>query len=180
MDPDTATGVRLDVGGRLPALTRANGTPVWRPQYTRDSVILAVLHGAECEPCTRFRHDLARAQPDFRAWDGKLVIAVTGELEGRAGAAEPAVAKAETSRGTGPGAAEPAVVNVEKARGTELPLTEPAVARVPDRVGEPPAVVIADRFGHIYHVEAGGPAHALSEPRQLEEWLRFIGTQCPE
>jgi hypothetical protein len=57
---------------------------------------------------------------------------------------------------------------------------EPAVARVPDAVGGPPAVIIADRFGHIYHVEAGGQAHAFSEPRELEEWLRFIGTQCPE
>jgi hypothetical protein len=162
MDPDSEIGISLDIGGRLPALTRADGVHVWRPQYTRDSVLLAVLHGAECEPCTRYRHDLARAQPDFRAWDGKLVIAVPDDHEGAAGVAEPAAAKAE------------------RARGTELPVAEPAVARVPDRVGEPPAVIIADRFGHIYHVEAGGPAHALSEPRQLEEWLRFIGTQCPE
>jgi hypothetical protein len=144
MDPDTASGASLDVGGRLPALTRADGTPVWRPQYTRDSVLLAVLHGAECGPCTRFRQDLTRAQPDFRAWDGKLVIAAPGDHEGAAGVAEP------------------------------------AVARVPDAVGGPPAVIIADRFGHIYHVEAGGQAHAFSEPRELEEWLRFIGTQCPE
>jgi hypothetical protein len=162
MDPDTATGVSLAMGDRLPALTRADRTPVWRPQYTRDSVLLAVLHGEECEPCTRYRHELARAQPDFRAWDGKLVIAVQGDHEGTAGVAEPAAARAE------------------RARGTERPVAEPAVARVPDRAGEPPAFIIADRFGHIYHVEAGGQAHAFPEPRQLEEWLRFIGTQCPE
>jgi hypothetical protein len=162
MDPDTETGASLDIGGRLPALTRADGTPVWRPQYTRDSVILAVLHGEKCEPCTRFRHDLVRAQPDFRAWDGKLVIAVPADHEGAATVAEPAEA------------------NALKPRGTESGEAEPTVARVPDRVGEPPAIIIADRFGHIYHVEAGGQAHAFPEPRQLEEWLRFIGTQCPE
>jgi hypothetical protein len=162
MDTDTASGASLDIGGRLPALTRADGTPVWRPQYTRDSVLLAVLHGEKCEPCTRFRRDLVRAQPDFRAWDGKLVIAVPGDHEGAATVADPAQA------------------NAPKPRGTESGEAEPALARVPDRVGEPPAVIIADRFGHIYHVEAGGQAHAFPEPRELEEWLRFIGTQCPE
>jgi hypothetical protein len=54
------------------------------------------------------------------------------------------------------------------------------VSGVIDTFGGAPRVIVADRFGHIYHVEDGGPAHALSEPRELEEWLRFIGTQCPE
>jgi hypothetical protein len=162
MDADTASGASFDIGGRLPALNRADGTPLWRPQYTRDSVLLAVLHGEKCEPCTRFRRDLVLAQPDFRAWDGKLVIAVAGDRGGAATVAEPAEANAPTPRGAESGEAEP------------------AVARVPDRVGETPAVIIADRFGHIYHVAACGQAHAFPEPRELEEWLRFIGTQCPE
>jgi hypothetical protein len=46
-------------------------------------------------------------------------------------------------------------------------------------VREAPRVVVADRFGDVYHV-AGGTSHQLTEPRELEEWLRFIATQCPE
>jgi hypothetical protein len=45
-----------------------------------------------------------------------------------------------------------------------------------------PAAAVVDRFGEIYHVwprdHAGcrpGP-----EPRELEEWLRFMALQCPE
>jgi hypothetical protein len=127
-------------GARLPVIVRTDGTPVWRPQYTRDAVLLAVLHGSGCEPCTRYRRALAAAEADFGAWGGRLLVALAGKVD---------------SEGE-------------------------AVASVPEGFGEAPGVVVADRFGQIYHIEHGGPEHALSEPRELEAWLRFIGTQCPE
>jgi hypothetical protein len=174
MNAVPVSGVGLAVGGRLPALIRADGSPVWRPQYTRDSVLLAALHGEDCEPCARFRSELERAQPDFRAWDGRLVIAVAGEETGAPAEANRAVAET--------GERDPALQVAGRGGGT-APAPEKshaAVARMPECVGVPPAIVVADRFGHIYHVAASGPTHSFPAPRELEEWLRFIGTQCPE
>lgn len=129
-------------GSRLPSLVGADGRPVWRPQYTRNPVVLAVLHGADCESCTDYRRNLVAARPDFRAWDGRLVVA------------------------------EPQPVDDMEA--------DTATVTVPDTFGGAPRVIVADRFGDVYHVREGGPAHELPEPRALEEWLRFIATQCPE
>jgi hypothetical protein len=42
------------------------------------------------------------------------------------------------------------------------------------------AVIVADRYGHIYDLCRAGAGHRLPPPRQLEEWLKFLGTQCPE
>lgn len=43
-----------------------------------------------------------------------------------------------------------------------------------------PAVIIADRYGQVYHVATAEDADGLLDARELEEWLRFLGTQCPE
>jgi hypothetical protein len=42
------------------------------------------------------------------------------------------------------------------------------------------AVIVADRYGHIYDACYTGEGHAFPSPRQLEEWLKFLGTLCPE
>jgi hypothetical protein len=112
-------------------------TPIWRPQYTRDAIVLAVLHGEAASHARATVDPLESAAPQFRQWDGRL--AVSGGRE-----------------------------------------AAPGDATVPAGVGEVPAIIVADRFGQIYHSEYGGADHALSEPRELESWLRFIGTQCPE
>jgi hypothetical protein len=45
---------------------------------------------------------------------------------------------------------------------------------------EDAAVVVADRYGQIFDESHAGGGHGLPEPRQLEEWLKFLGTLCPE
>jgi peroxiredoxin len=42
------------------------------------------------------------------------------------------------------------------------------------------AVIIADRYGHIYEACHAGEGHGLPSPQQLVEWLKFLGTLCPE
>ena len=43
------------------------------------------------------------------------------------------------------------------------------------------SLVIADQWGEIFHVEAGGPAvHPFPAPAEVAEWLRFVTIQCPE
>lgn len=41
-------------------------------------------------------------------------------------------------------------------------------------------VIVADRYGQIYEVCRTGAGHEFPPPRQLEEWLKFLGTLCPE
>jgi hypothetical protein len=70
-----------------------------------------------------------------------------------------------------------------RAAGSDAATPEAAVGathKVRDTFGGAPRVIVADRFGHIFHVEEGGQVHRLPEPRELEAWLRFLATQCPE
>lgn len=161
MRADDRTVRPLQPGSKLSALTDADGRVVWRPQYTRNPVVLAVLHGGACERCAEYQDELIAARPDFDAWDGRLVVAEETH-PGRQG------------RGTSDAAGARDVRAAPDAGGASGAVT------VPDTFGGAPRVVVADRFGDVYHVHEGGPAHELPEPRALEEWLRFIATQCPE
>jgi hypothetical protein len=139
MKTDEYAALPLRVGARLPTLCDAAGRPVWRPQYTRSPIVLAILHGDDCGPCSVYRNRLMAAQADFAAWDGRLAVVALAAMD-----------------------------------------APPGVLTVRDDFGGPPRIVVADRFGDVYHVEEGGAGHALPGPRVLEEWLRFIATQCPE
>jgi hypothetical protein len=41
-------------------------------------------------------------------------------------------------------------------------------------------VIVADRYGQIFYVCDAAEGHAFPSVRQLEEWLKFLGTLCPE
>lgn len=41
-------------------------------------------------------------------------------------------------------------------------------------------VIVADQYGQIFESSYAGGGHDLPAPRQLEEWLKFLGTLCPE
>jgi peroxiredoxin len=41
-------------------------------------------------------------------------------------------------------------------------------------------VIVADRWGQIYDACYAGGGHQFPARRQLEEWLKFLGTLCPE
>jgi hypothetical protein len=41
-------------------------------------------------------------------------------------------------------------------------------------------VIVADRYGQVFHIALAGPRHTLPPPRELAEWLKFLGTLCPE
>lgn len=42
------------------------------------------------------------------------------------------------------------------------------------------SVLVADRYGQIFHAAHAGDSHELTSPRDLEEWLKYLGTLCPE
>jgi hypothetical protein len=43
-----------------------------------------------------------------------------------------------------------------------------------------PGVVIADRWGDVYHVKDASRSADLPEPRDLLEWLQYVRNECPE
>jgi hypothetical protein len=43
-----------------------------------------------------------------------------------------------------------------------------------------PGVVVADRWGEVYHVKAAEQASQLPSPEELVDWLRYVQIQCPE
>jgi hypothetical protein len=42
------------------------------------------------------------------------------------------------------------------------------------------AIIIADRYGQVFEACHAGAGHRFPAPRQIEEWLKFLGTLCPE
>jgi hypothetical protein len=50
------------------------------------------------------------------------------------------------------------------------------------RVADPgsASVIVADRYGHIFQATHAAASHQLPPVRELEEWLKYLGTLCPE
>jgi hypothetical protein len=42
------------------------------------------------------------------------------------------------------------------------------------------AVIVADRYGQVFHAYGAGTGHQFPPPREIEEWLKYLGTLCPE
>ena len=72
---------------------------------------------------------------------------------------------------------------------TSLSLVEPRLAEYDSAVivttthidGVPsPGVVVADRWGEVYYIQAADRASQLPVPDELLDWLRYVQIQCPE
>lgn len=42
------------------------------------------------------------------------------------------------------------------------------------------AVLVADRYGQVFHITRPGKEHAFPSPPEIVEWLKYLGTLCPE
>lgn len=75
-----------------------------------------------------------------------------------------------------------AVVARLQARRTELTAHDTAVVITRQPVpGAPcPGVVIADRWGEIFHAAGASSSGQLPRSSDLVEWLRYVQMQCPE
>lgn len=60
--------------------------------------------------------------------------------------------------------------------GSFLPLGELPSAPT----GTPVPVRSSGRDSTVLEVSEAGTTHLLPAPREVEEWLKFLGTQCPE
>jgi hypothetical protein len=109
---------------------------------------------AACERCRAYLRELEAHHDDFAAWDGRVVVVVPGALE--------------------------AALQLREAVGVRSSVAADPEGRAPFAGEAGPALLVADRYGQLYHLARGGAEHRLPEPRELEEWLKFLATQCPE
>lgn len=143
---------RVGVGERLPALTleRVGGEPV-PLQRTRHGTSVLVLPHADCAACRDYLDRLGALADRFDAWGAAVLVVAAG--------------------GT------PAEPLSGRAAGVLLDADDRARAGL-GLAADEAAVVVADRFGTVYRVAAGG--HELIEPDDLLEEARYMGSLCPE
>lgn len=181
--PQLRDSPALRVGDRLPdlRLPRPDGTTRPLRGAHRDAVVVVALHDAGCDRCRRYLQELAAAAPRFRFWDGS-VRAVTADRDAHRlqAALGPAVDvlldadrtfldRVQHAAGSGDGTVDDTAdwTVGEAADGTA------------DGTVDGPVVLVADRFGQVFEILAA-PDHAAVGPRELEEWLKYLATQCPE
>ena len=183
------SSTRIQVGDRLPdlRLPRAGDEPTVRPLRGphRDAAVVVVLHDPTCDACADYLRTLAEAVPDFDLWDGS-VRAVVGPVRG----AGPGPGRTAATDGSGSGAAGGAVwsrsaADLQDELGPDVDVLVDRDRALLDRVAasDGPVTLVADRYGQVFHIDgAGGEAgaHPGMEPRELEEWLKYLATQCPE
>jgi hypothetical protein len=147
--------IRYRVAGRIPDVLlprMGDGVPVPARGRPREAVVYLFL--TEPAGWAGYLRRLAEHRSEFADWDGRIIAVAAG-----------------------PG---------ESWRPLADELGESVwIVEDPDRrlaaAGEDglPRAAVADRYGEIYHVWSDD-ALPLPEPRELEEWLRFLALQCPE
>lgn len=149
----------IQPGNRLPRLelieARDGGTRVL-PEVSRDALILLILPAAYQE-WTAYLAAMNRAADAVRQWDARILIVMTGELD----------VAPEVSRHSAP----------------DLTVLLEADAAVHRRLGIQPgfgALVIVDRYGQIYDFVQAEREDELPDPAEVEEWAKYLATQCPE
>lgn len=153
----------LTVGDRLPKirLPRAGDDATVRPLRgpARDAAVVLVLHDPACDPCRALARSLADVVPDLEVWDAGVRVVVPSAHGGGA--------PVHTFRD----GLEP-----------DVDVLVDTGDRLADRVdvSQGPVLLIADRWGQLFHIHEAGTGHAAMEPRELEEWLKYLATQCPE
>ncbi len=121
----------------------------------RRAPVLVLLDRADCEACWLYVAQLADLHGDIVDWAGEVLIVAPESLTAERLAAHP------------------------------LPDTFSVLEDPDHRLArglriEPPAVVIADQWAVVRHVETAGPDHRFLEVREVVEWLRYMAIECPE
>lgn len=147
-------------GERLPslALARADGSGAVSIRGPARSAVVVVLLSHTDDAVRDVLGELTAQEERFRLWGGRVSVVLPPDTpveQGRTLARELA----------------PLVVleDPEGAARTCLGLPR-----------ERAALLIADRWGQLYHVEAADAVAELGAPDEIEEWLRYLATQCAE
>jgi len=153
---------RFHVGGRIrdTLVPQAGGGPDV-PLRGRPREGIAILFPRSGHGWDAYLAAVAREAPELADWDGRAIVVAPDP--------DPAWTRLRHE-------APAEMWVVEDPAGVLDPAPDSGSGQTPAR----PIAVIADRFGEIYHVWEGGDTGPRPEPRELEEWLRFLALQCPE
>lgn len=116
----------------------------------RHSLVLFLTHPAGCAPCEMMLRELMEGYSELVA-EGAEIVAVL-----------PAVPTPGEVFRSGPHPPFPVLVDADRS------------------LDGGAAIVIADRFGEIFHLARAGERHHLPAVAEIAKWLAFIGVQCPE
>ncbi len=127
-----------------------DGVPVRLRESGGKLTIFVTVHSARCAGCVEYLHALAGIQSELEIWEARFLVIVPGSLT-------------EAQRLRSP-------------VGTVLSDEHGLLAE--DRSAN---VIVADRFGQVFDVaRSSGAGHDLRGLRELEEWLKYLGTLCPD
>jgi hypothetical protein len=154
----------MGAGERLPPLVldSATGADAVRLREPAAGAPVILRLPAEPEPWLEYARSLAADPAAYRNWSGRLIVAIAGD-----GDAASRAANALAGKGQPPLAR--VIVDPEGELGNAI--------RAPSSQA---ALVIADRWGLVYFTRSAESPEALPAPAEIEEWLRFLATQCPE
>lgn len=147
--------VSARVGGRIGPLDLPvpDGPPVRLRRGGRSATVLIRVPRDASPEVRAWLAEVDGARASLAQWDGRVVVVVAGGVDDAR--------------------------KLAAATGILLPVTaHPSGA--PPTDAEDVAIVVIDRWGEVYHVIRAATAHDLPSPHGLEEWFRFLGTQCPE
>lgn len=149
----------IRVGARLPPLpleAASRAEVVLAGATSRDALVL-LLVPREPGGLTEYLNALGEAAADIEHWYARVLVVADGGL------AAAATLRARLS--------------------PRLAIAAQADASVHETLGIDPAntaVLIADRYGQIYLVAEAAHGDELPDVRDIEEWTKFLATQCPE
>ncbi len=149
----------LEAGDRLPGLqlpAAPEGKPRTFPRASRDALVLLLLpkqYGAWRD----YLRALADAAAEIEQWYASILVVISGELE---------VARA-----------------LQEQTQNKLAVLADAEREAHRRIGVNAAhagLLIVDRYGQIYDVIEAELPEELPGPDEIEEWTKYLATQCPE
>ncbi|MGH7717580.1 MAG: redoxin domain-containing protein [Gemmatimonadaceae bacterium] len=150
----------LRVGDLLPVreLASVDGrSTVALRDTARGATALIFVHGIDCNECRAYAASLAPFAESFRWWAGTPLVVVP---DVDSSVLRPATSHAQSLR-----------VVVDR---------DGVLARSCGVAPGAAAIIVADRWGQIYHVAHAGDSHDFLAPEELESWFRYLATQCPE
>jgi hypothetical protein len=154
-EPDSREAVALAPGDHLP-VTRLVEAPDSRgrsiPDRSRDALVIIYLPD-DLAPWIGYLKRLEAAVDEIQHWYSQVVVIVTGA----------------------PGGVRAAVPRLAAAT-EEQPVLREMLGVQHGRA----VLLIVDRYGQIYHRASGARAEDLTPVSEIEEWVTFLATQCPE
>lgn len=150
---------RLQVGNFLPALdlpAAPDGRRESLQAPSRDALVLVLLP-RQFGPWRVWLDTLARAAEEIEQWYARVRVVIAAELEVATQAHTDHHGKLRVLADVG-GAAR---------------------GRIGIAAGNA-GLVIADRYGQVYEVNEVSAEVVLPSPGEIEEWVKFLATQCPE